>query len=178
DAARYAVRGDPARAQGEGERRPVQEDRARQVRIRGLGRTRPTRSPPRPPGGASSRWSRPWPRSPTRGDVGDPLASHGAIGRVVANHGAGIHMSAVTTPAAFNDDHLAPSLSRTGSTPENFKKRSQITSVYSGSSSIRYALRPVCSAAISVEPDPPNRSSTFSPARDEYCIARTASSTG
>ena len=40
--------------------------------------------------------------------------------------------------------------------------------------SIRNALRPVCSAAISVLPLPPNRSSTFSPARDEYCIARTA----
>ena len=31
---------------------------------------------------------------------------------------------------------------------------------------------------MSVDPLPPNRSSTFSPARDEYCIARTASSTG
>ena len=29
-----------------------------------------------------------------------------------------------------------------------------------------------------VDPGPPNKSSTFSPAWDEYCIARTASSTG
>ena len=40
------------------------------------------------------------------------------------------------------------------------------------------ALRPVCSAPISVEPLPPNRSRTFSPATVEYCIARTASSAG
>ena len=43
---------------------------------------------------------------------------------------------------------------------------------------MRYARRPDCSAAISVEPDPPNRSSTRSPGLDEYCRARTASSTG
>jgi hypothetical protein len=43
---------------------------------------------------------------------------------------------------------------------------------------MRNARRPVCSAAMSVEPLPPKRSSTFSPGRDEYCIARTASSTG
>ena len=43
-----------------------------------------------------------------------------------------------------------------------------MTSQYSGSISIRYARRPVCSAAISVEPLPPNRSRTFSPGRDEY----------
>lgn len=44
--------------------------------------------------------------------------------------------------------------------------------------SIRYARRPVCSAAMSVEPPPPKRSSTFSPKRDECWIALTASSTG
>lgn len=43
---------------------------------------------------------------------------------------------------------------------------------------MRNDLRPVCSAAISVEPLSPNRSSTFSPGREEYCIARAASSTG
>ena len=43
---------------------------------------------------------------------------------------------------------------------------------------MRNALRPVCSAAMSVEPEPPKRSSTCSPGRDEYCMARTASSTG
>jgi hypothetical protein len=43
---------------------------------------------------------------------------------------------------------------------------------------MRYARRPVWSAAINVEPDPPKRSSTFSPGRDEYRIARPASSVG
>src|SRR5439155_4012069 len=42
------------------------------------------------------------------------------------------------------------------------------------SSSIRKAWRPVCWAAIRVEPEPANRSSTCSPGRDEYCRARTA----
>jgi len=41
-----------------------------------------------------------------------------------------------------------------------------MTSQYSGSSSIKNAQCPVCSAAISVKPLPPNRSSTFSVARD------------
>src|SRR5262249_50090079 len=40
------------------------------------------------------------------------------------------------------------------------------------------AFRPVCSAAINVEPLPPNRSRTCSLGRDEYCMARTPSSTG
>ena len=35
------------------------------------------------------------------------------------------------------------------------------------SNSIKYALRPHCSAAMSVEPLPPNRSSTFSPGLEE-----------
>ncbi len=43
---------------------------------------------------------------------------------------------------------------------------------------MRNARRPVCSAAIKVLPDPPKRSRTFSPASEEYCIARTANSTG
>jgi len=43
---------------------------------------------------------------------------------------------------------------------------------------MRNARRPVGSAAIRVEPLPPNRSNTFSPGRDEYCRARMASSTG
>jgi len=43
---------------------------------------------------------------------------------------------------------------------------------------MRNDLRPVCSAPMSVEPLPPKRSRTFSPGREEYCIARTASSTG
>src|SRR5436190_20534363 len=75
-------------------------------------------------------------------------------------------------------DHAAASATRSAFFPLNFSNRSTITSQYKGSSSIRNALRPVCCAAISVEPDPPNRSSTFSPTRDENCIARTASSVG
>ena len=47
-----------------------------------------------------------------------------------------------------------------------------------GSSSVKNASRPVCSAAVSVEPLPPNRSSTFSPGLEEYSIALAASSTG
>lgn len=43
---------------------------------------------------------------------------------------------------------------------------------------MRNALRPVCSAAINVEPLPPKRSRTFSPGLDEYSIARDANSTG
>ena len=43
---------------------------------------------------------------------------------------------------------------------------------------MRYDLRPFCSAPINVDPLPPNRSRTFSPGREEYCIARTANSTG
>ena len=62
--------------------------------------------------------------------------------------------------------------------PVNFSHRCTIVSQYGGSSSIKNALRPVCSQAISVEPLPPNRSRTFSPVSDEYWIARTASSTG
>ena len=60
----------------------------------------------------------------------------------------------------------------------NSAHRCRITSQYSVSNSIRKARRPVCSQPISVEPDPPNRSRTFSPSRLEYWIARTASSTG
>ena len=40
------------------------------------------------------------------------------------------------------------------------------------SSSMRNACRPVISAPMSVEPLPPNRSSTFSPGRDENSMAR------
>ena len=43
---------------------------------------------------------------------------------------------------------------------------------------MRNAFRPACSQAISVEPLPPNRSRTFSPALLECWIARRASSTG
>src|SRR5690606_37219813 len=52
--------------------------------------------------------------------------------------------------------------------PVNFSQRLTITSQYNVSSSIKNARRLVCSAAISVQPLPPNRSSTFSPVRDEY----------
>jgi len=55
---------------------------------------------------------------------------------------------------------------------------STMTSTYKGSSSIRKARRPVCSAAMRVEPLPPKRSRTFSAGRDEYSRARTASSAG
>ena len=41
-----------------------------------------------------------------------------------------------------------------------------------------FARRPVCCAAIRVEPDPPKRSKTFSPRFEEYSIARTPSSVG
>ena len=61
--------------------------------------------------------------------------------------------------------------------PVNCSQRRRITSQYRGSNSRRNARRPVCSAAIKVLPDPPNRSSTFSPSRLEYSIARLASST-
>ena len=43
---------------------------------------------------------------------------------------------------------------------------------------MRKAFRRVSSAAINVEPLPPKRSRTFSPAREEYSMARRASSTG
>ena len=59
----------------------------------------------------------------------------------------------------------SPVRSSTAGLPVKRWKRSTITSQYGGSSSIRNALRPVCSAPISVEPLPPNRSSTFSPVR-------------
>src|SRR5260221_2523779 len=51
--------------------------------------------------------------------------------------------------------------------PVVFCHRSTITSEYGASSSIRYALRPVCSQPIRVEPLPPKRSRTFSPLREE-----------
>src|SRR5262249_13175888 len=62
--------------------------------------------------------------------------------------------------------------------PVNSSHLRTITSAYNGSSSIRKARRPVRSAAIKVDPLPPKRSRTFSPARDEYCIARSANATG
>src|SRR5207248_8016419 len=62
--------------------------------------------------------------------------------------------------------------------PVSFSQRLRMTSQQGASISIRNARRPVCSAAIKVEPLPPNRSRTFSPLREEYCIARAASSTG
>lgn len=43
---------------------------------------------------------------------------------------------------------------------------------------MRNARRPVFSAPISVLPEPPNRSRTFSPGLLLYVMARTASSTG
>jgi len=62
--------------------------------------------------------------------------------------------------------------------PVNRCQRSTITSAYGRSISIMKHFRPVCSHPISVLPLPPNRSRTFSPGRDEYSMARTASSTG
>ena len=43
---------------------------------------------------------------------------------------------------------------------------------------MRKPWRPSCSQAMSVEPEPPKRSSTFSPVLEEYCSARAANSTG
>src|SRR5262245_24279427 len=62
--------------------------------------------------------------------------------------------------------------------PENSSNRRTITSQKCGSSSIRNAWRPVCSAAMSVVPEPPNGSSTRSPSRELLVIARMTSSTG
>jgi hypothetical protein len=53
-----------------------------------------------------------------------------------------------------------------------------MTSQYGASSSIMKQRRPVFSQAMSVLPDPPKKSATFSPARLDYSMARTASSTG
>ena len=55
---------------------------------------------------------------------------------------------------------------------------SHITSQHGISSSIKNALRPVCSAPIMVDMLPPKRSSTFWPRSGEYWIHRTASSAG
>src|SRR5262249_50295933 len=77
---------------------------------------------------------------------------------------------------------VAVNVSRVASSTADFfvsvSKRCTITSQYSGSSSMRNALRCVCSAAAIVLPEPPKRSSTFSPGRLEYWMARAASSTG
>ena len=60
----------------------------------------------------------------------------------------------------------------------NSAQRRRITSTYFGSNSIVQLTRFVCSQAISVLPDPPNRSSTVSPAFEELKIALIASAVG
>ena len=57
-------------------------------------------------------------------------------------------------------------------------QRCTITSQYLGSSSTSRAWRPVFSHAISVEPEPPNGSSTMSRLLLELRIARSTSATG
>lgn len=52
---------------------------------------------------------------------------------------------------------------KTAAFPVNFSHRVKITSQYFGSSSMQYAILPDCSAAMSVEPEPPKRSSTMPP---------------
>ena len=63
-------------------------------------------------------------------------------------------------------DH-ATGICRSALAPEKASNLATITSQYNGSNSIKNARRPVCWQAIRVLPDPPNKSSTFSPGRDE-----------
>ena len=62
--------------------------------------------------------------------------------------------------------------------PVAFSHLAIMTSQYLGSSSIMRQRLCVCSHAISVVPDPPNRSRTVSPSPDEFSMARATRATG
>ena len=71
-----------------------------------------------------------------------------------------------------------PSPSSVATSPVHSCQRCTITSQYFGSSSTSRACRPAFSQAISVEPEPPNGSSTMSRLLLEFRIARSTSATG
>jgi hypothetical protein len=74
--------------------------------------------------------------------------------------------------SAANSFTLRPSPSRVAARPVNRCQRWTITSQQAGPSSTSRARRPVFSAAISVEPDPPKGSSTMSRLLPEFRTAR------
>src|ERR1019366_1728867 len=88
-----------------------------------------------------------------------------------------IHAASFWRSAAISSNVL-PSSSSLAFWPVYSWYRRQITSAYLASNSISRLARPSRSHAISVEPDPPNRSTTRSPALLLFRRARSISSTG